>query len=152
SRTPVGGCKPAPSSVHWRCDDVVLASPSAPTRDGRPRRGSSMRMRTSVMAALSIVLFVLAGAGTAEAATLTVTTSSDELTTSGQCSLRKAIRNANPAPRLHPDCVETGPYGADTITFQAGINPILTLAGAGEIAAATGDLDLAGVLTIQGNG
>ena len=109
-----------------------------------------MGYRAGIAAVLGVMLCALAGVGTAQAATLVVDTSTDELTTNGQCSLREAIRNANANSRVYPDCVELGLYGTDTITVQAGVNPILTLTGFGEDAAATGDLDLAGTVTIQG--
>ncbi|HMT08267.1 MAG TPA: carboxypeptidase regulatory-like domain-containing protein, partial [Pyrinomonadaceae bacterium] len=57
------------------------------------------------------------------------------------CSLRGAVIASNALA------------GADIITFNAGINPQLTIssAGAAENAAATGDLDVNGSLTITGN-
>src|SRR5215471_8247264 len=109
-----------------------------------------MRNRASIAAAFGFLLFALVGVGTVQAATLTVDTPNDELTNNGQCSLREAIRNANANSRVNPDCVELGAYGIDTIGIAAGVNPVLTLTGAGEDAAATGDLDLTGILTIQG--
>jgi len=60
----------------------------------------------------------------------------------GDCSLRGAIIASN-----------TNGVGLDTITFNAGINPVLTLSsGTGfDNVAATGDLDVNGSLTITGN-
>ena len=55
----------------------------------------------------------------------------------GHISLRSAIMAANARP------------GTDTIKLPAGTFQ-LTIAGAGEDAAATGDLDITGNLTIQG--
>ena len=59
------------------------------------------------------------------------------------CSLRGAVIASN-----------SNGTGADIITFNAGINPTLTITSAGgfENAAATGDLDINGSLTITGNG
>ncbi len=57
----------------------------------------------------------------------------------GTCSLRAAVQEANALA------------GADAITLPAGTYT-LTLAGAGEDAAATGDLDVTGELTITGAG
>ncbi len=59
--------------------------------------------------------------------------------TPGQCTLRAAVQEANALS------------GADTITMPADIYT-LTIAGAGEDAAATGDLDITGDLTITGAG
>jgi uncharacterized repeat protein (TIGR01451 family) len=82
-------------------------------------------------------------------ATLTVTTTADEvavnpaagtgLAADGQVSLRSAIQTANAIP------------GADTINVPAGTYT-LTIAGTGEDAAATGDLDITDNLTITGAG
>lgn len=61
--------------------------------------------------------------------------------TGSPCTLRAAIQEANASA------------GADSITFSAGGPFAITLAGAGEDQAATGDLDIApGGLTITGNG
>ena len=69
-------------------------------------------------------------------ATYTVTTTTD----GGAGSLRQAIIDANTS------------LGADTITFLSGGSYTLTIAGTGEDAAATGDLDITEALTINGAG
>ena len=85
-------------------------------------------MRTTVLysvphkllAALAVIAMMLAAlpAMPAHAASITVTTTVDELTTDGQCSLREAILNANNnASAGHPDC--TGGSGADTTAWSA---------------------------------
>jgi hypothetical protein len=58
----------------------------------------------------------------------------------GHCTLRAAVDEANANP------------ASDTITIAPGVNPMLTRAGAGENANATGDLDSRGTLTIHGGG
>src|SRR3990170_3213880 len=88
------------------------------------------------------LLLLLAGDRPAAAANFAVTKTAD--TADGacipsDCSLREAIIAANASP------------GADTITLPAAIY-ILTIAGANEDAAATGDLDITGDLTINGAG
>ena len=69
-------------------------------------------------------------------ATFTVTTTAD----GGPGSLRQAIIDANANP------------GTDTITFVGSGTYLLTIAGTGENAAATGDLDITDDLIIIGNG
>lgn len=99
---------------------------------------------------LAGLLALLAPAPTpAHASILSVTTTDDELTTNGRCSLREAIRNANANAQVHTDC----PPGdiEDTILLNAATYR-LTIAGANEDQAATGDLDLIGKTTIVGGG
>ncbi len=83
------------------------------------------------------------------AATLVVDTDNDELDGSpgnGACSLREAIDNANNDNGAQADC--TAGAGSDAITLPSGV---YTLAGAsGEDNNASGDLDITGVLTING--
>lgn len=108
-------------------------------------------------AGLRAVLTVFLGVGLllsgsprpVRAASITVTTTADELTTNGRCSLREAIRNANADAALHPDCPAGS--GDDTIVLPAGTYQ-LTIPGKLEDAALTGDLDLSGNLTISGVG
>jgi CSLREA domain-containing protein len=80
--------------------------------------------------------------------TITVNTTDDELNTDGDCSLREAIQAANTNAAV--DACTTG-SGADTITVPAGTYT-LTIAGAGENANATGDLDITDSVTINGAG
>jgi large repetitive protein len=109
-------------------------------------------MHTSYRLALVLgLLLTLTGAGPRVAAANTpivVTSTADEPDaapgngvcasgTSGQCTLRAAIMEANALP------------GTDTLTLPAGLYA-LTQAGAGENAATTGDLDILGDLTITG--
>ena len=63
----------------------------------------------------------------------------DGVCSAGDCSLREAILNANACP------------GAQTIRLPAG-GYTLTITGAGEDAAATGDLDITDDVTIVGEG
>ncbi len=109
-----------------------------------------MRLRTITTAALGGLAFSLLSAPPAWAATLQVTTASDTVDANigdgvcadanGECSLRAAVQEAN-ATR-----------GADTIRLVAGGNYTLSIAGAGEDAAATGDLDVSSGITIEGRG
>src|SRR3990172_2832229 len=90
----------------------------------------------------AVCLLLLAGDRPAAAANFTVTKTADTadgVCNPADCSLREAIIAANASP------------GADTITLPAAIY-ILTIAGANEDAAATGDLDITGDLTINGAG
>jgi CSLREA domain-containing protein len=58
----------------------------------------------------------------------------------GACSLRAAVDVANASPT------------ADTITIGGGVDPVLSRAGVGEDGNQTGDLDVYGVLTVEGGG
>src|SRR5687767_1162009 len=74
----------------------------------------------------------------AYAATITVTTTTDELNSDGDCSLREAIRAAN-----LDRGVDACPAGTatDTITLPPGTYT-LTIPGGDEDGALTGDLDI----------
>jgi CSLREA domain-containing protein len=84
----------------------------------------------------------------ATAATITVTGTSDELTSNGSCSLREAVQAANTDAAVN-DCAAG--TGADTISIPAGTFK-LTLTGAGEDANATGDLDVLNDARLRGAG
>jgi CSLREA domain-containing protein len=58
----------------------------------------------------------------------------------GDCTLRAAITEANATA------------GYDVITIASGVDPVLSVAGTGDEANATGDLDVAGDVRIVGNG
>lgn len=96
------------------------------------------------------VLWVAGPVPIAHAATINVTTTTDELNSDGDCSLREAIRAANTNTAV--DACLAGTTGADIINIPAGTY-MLTLTGATEDAALTGDLDITdtnGSLTING--
>jgi CSLREA domain-containing protein len=97
-----------------------------------------MRIRTGVALAASVAL---AAAANAHAATFTVTRTDDPVpgACDSDCSLREAVR-----------AVDAG-SGGDAIAIPAG-RFRLTIAGTGEDAAATGDLDLTKSITITGAG
>jgi CSLREA domain-containing protein len=92
-----------------------------------------------------------AAAVAARGAIITVNSTADTLIPGdGNCTLRKAINNANSnSDTTGGDCVAGA--GADTIILPAGIYT-LTIAGADEDNNATGDLDIRDDLTIQGAG
>lgn len=92
---------------------------------------------------LSVFLFI-----PAQAASITVTTTVDELKTNGNCSLREAIRAANLDTRV--DACPAG-SGSDTISLPAGTFT-LAIAGADEDNTLRGDLDIRSNLTIVGAG
>ena len=77
---------------------------------------------TAAIAALATLLAtgltLAAGTAPAQAAGLTVTTTADNTTADGACSLREAVGNANDDATTHPDC--PAGTGADTITFALG--------------------------------
>ncbi len=83
----------------------------------------------------------------AASATLTVTTTADELNHDGDCSVREAIQAAN--LRNAVDACPPG-TGHDLIDLPAGTYT-LSLAGSGDNAGLTGDLDIVRDLTIRGS-
>ena len=82
------------------------------------------------------------------AANIVVNTTDDELNSDGDCSLREAIQAANTDQAV--DACPAGSEG-DTISVPAGVYE-LVLAGAGEDANATGDLDILDDLKLIGAG
>lgn len=80
--------------------------------------------------------------------TITVNTTNDELNNDGDCSLREAVIAANTDTAV--DACPAG-NGADTIIVPAGIYT-LTLTGADENDAQTGDLDITSPVSINGAG
>ena len=113
-------------------------------------------MRTRLFVRFLLVLTVSVGAlgatpyGEGASATITVDTASDVIASDGLCSLREAIVAAN-TDSPFSDC--PGGSGADTLLLDPRVlqTSTLTLAigGGGEDDARTGDLDLAGRLTIS---
>jgi CSLREA domain-containing protein len=81
-------------------------------------------------------------------ADIVVDTTDDELNADGDCSLREAIQAANTDQAV--DGCSAG-SGADTISVPGGVYA-LALAGAGEDANATGDLDIVSDLRLIGAG
>jgi CSLREA domain-containing protein len=82
------------------------------------------------------------------AASIVVNTTDDELNSDGDCSLREALQSANTDTVV--DACAAG-SGTDTVSIPAGIYT-LSIAGTGEDANATGDLDITSNLTINGAG
>jgi CSLREA domain-containing protein len=94
-------------------------------------------MRTRSRRAVAVVALVLGSASGAQSTTITVNSTADSLAIDGHCTLREAIIAANSDTAV--DACAAG-SGADVVMVPAGTYT-LTLAGAGEDAAATGDLD-----------
>ena len=80
--------------------------------------------------------------------TITVTTFIDEINTNGNCSLREAIRAAN-LDAIVDNCTQGN--GADSIVLSSGTYT-LTIQGANEDFATTGDLDILANVNIIGTG
>jgi CSLREA domain-containing protein len=100
--------------------------------------------------AVGVVAAPLALVAPAAAATIEVTTASDELNNAPPCSLREAIRSANTDTGIG-GC--TAGSGADTITLRSGTYTlaIANVAVTDENNATTGDLDILGDITIKGS-
>ncbi|MFN8523436.1 MAG: CSLREA domain-containing protein [Chloroflexota bacterium] len=106
-----------------------------------------MVTRTLVALTVALLLSFAGLVGIADAATFAVNTTTDAVddtpgdgncrTASNQCSLRAAVMEANALG------------GSHTITLGTNTYPI-TIAGTGEDAAATGDLDVTANITVQG--
>src|SRR4051812_29745241 len=103
--------------------------------------------RPQGLVAAALLLGILAFPGGALAATITVNTTDDSLAADGKCSLREAVNAAN--ADAGGDCAAGS--GSDTIALPSGTFK-LTIAGAGEDANATGDLDLNSPIPIGGAG
>jgi CSLREA domain-containing protein len=86
----------------------------------------------------------------AQAATITVNTTADELNSDGDCSLREAIRAANTNTRVDA-CTAGSSTENDTISVPSGTYT-LTRTGENEDNATTGDLDIRGNLSLIGAG
>jgi CSLREA domain-containing protein len=112
------------------------------------------RLAASASAALLLVLgstiAVESPAVRAGSHTIVVTTTEDELNSDGDCSLREAVVAANTNAPV--DACPAGTPGHDLIELTSGATYTLTIAGAGEDAAATGDLDILEPLTILVSG
>ena len=115
-----------------------------------PQRTSRIIFKTSVI----LLALLLTGSLSAHAATIAVTTTTDELTAPGTgCSLREAIQNINNAALTYPECLDgagTGFGVSDTINVPAGTYTT-TLPGVEDLNAG-GDFDITKPLTITGAG
>jgi len=110
-------------------------------------RHSLSMLRFSLVVLVALLVALAAGAAV-QAAGIAVDTTTDELNSDGDCSLREAINAANLDEAV--DACAAG-SGADVITLPAGTYT-LTIAGADEGGNATGDLDVWDDLTINGAG
>ncbi len=97
----------------------------------------------------AVMLLALALSPPAIAGTISVTTTFDQLNGAAPCSLREAVDTAN-ADANSGGCTDANPAAADTIRLAGG-DYDLSRAGV-EDANASGDLDVAGSLTIAGDG
>lgn len=103
-----------------------------------------MRTKIYPVVFLIISLSVLLHTNTANATLIVVNSPDDAIGDDNKCTIREAIRaaNTNTASGINPNECPAGEDGAtDTIQMGALIH-ILTISGAGEEAALTGDLDI----------
>lgn len=104
---------------------------------------------TTRISLVGVFLFVGLFAARAHAATITVGTTSDDLTVNGNCTLREAIKAAN--TNLAVDTCSSGSAsGTDTVVLGANTYT-LTILGAGETNNGTGDLNIFSNVAIQGD-
>ncbi len=105
--------------------------------------------RLSAVVALLIGLVLASGVvPIAQAATITVTTTADDNTVNGNCTLREAIIAANTDTAVDACPAGSGP---DTIDLPAGMY-VLSIAPTSGDDATTGDLNITADLTIAGSG
>ena len=109
---------------------------------GRNRPLATDRNRTLTRLALTLLL---GWAGSAGAADIGVDTFADAIADDGRCSLREAVLSANQDVAFDTCAAGSGP---DRILLQAGGFYPLTIPGAGEDQAYTGDLDVTDDLTV----
>ncbi len=85
------------------------------------------------------------------AATISVSSTDDEYDDNGVCSLREAITNTNNNLNTFDECVPDGAYGDDVIILtDEMVFYTLSVDGSDENSNISGDLDVHGVLTLQG--
>ena len=111
-----------------------------------PRRIPSLIAFLPLVAALLGVPAFGPQATRAGATSIQVTTTEDELTVDGECSLREAVIAAN--TNLAVDACQAGNPGHDGIWLQPDAVYTLAIPGRGEDLAATGDLDVTESLNV----
>ena len=123
------------------------------TRSTFARRPSRPSLITTAFVALATILatgLIWVASPTAQAAaTITVTTTADDTTADGACSLREALGNANDDAATYPDCAAGS--GEDTIVFALGGPATIPV----ELSLAYSDADTTtidgdGLVTLQG--
>jgi len=103
-------------------------------------------MKTRILTFTALAF--LAASASSWAATINVNSTNDILSSGdGACTLREAVINANNDAATYSDC--TAGSGADTVELSAGVY-CLDIAGSGEDAGLTGDLDINSDMTITG--
>src|SRR4051794_9956896 len=138
------------SSAHWHLvlrDDRTYAG----HRYVRFHAGLGVQVMGTRLLAVLAVLAILGALGLvrpAYAATITVTTTTDEFGGGAGCSLREAIQAAN-TDAAFGGC--SAGSGDDTIALPAGTY-ILSIAGANDDLNQSGDLDIRSNITINGAG
>jgi CSLREA domain-containing protein len=113
-----------------------------------PQRWSRL-LFAAALVAVALVAGILGFTRAAQAAAITVNTTTDEYNTGPNCSLREAIQAAN-TDTAFGGCAAGS--GADTITLPSGTYQSTINPGPDENANAAGDFDIASSITIQGAG
>jgi CSLREA domain-containing protein len=112
-----------------------------------PMKHALLRLTMAASLIVSLVASLIWVVEPAQATTITVTTTADDILANGNCTLREAVIAANTDAPV--DACPAG-FGADTITLPAGTFTF-SLAGIDENAAATGDLDIVDDLNLVGD-
>lgn len=108
-----------------------------------------MRTFSRVFAVAAVLTGSFALAPAAQAATIAVTTTADELNTDGDCSLREALASANDDGGPNADACTPG-SGADIISLPAGTYTRAVVSGFAVTSPIT--IDPTGIVVIDGDG
>jgi CSLREA domain-containing protein len=134
---------PKPIGTPHAAGDLLIATVRS---GGAAAQSRGYRLRAYGGLLVSLTAAWLAAAGSAPAATIHVTAKDDSVADNGDCTLREAVISANEDRAV--DACAKGVY-IDTIQLESG-NYQLSIPGALENLAATGDLDLTDPVELVG--
>jgi CSLREA domain-containing protein len=136
--------------LNWprQLSDAKLGAEGVPM-SRRMRRSDIARLCVGVVGITAASIAVPTERSVAALATIVVTTTTDDYTTNGNCTLREAIASANLNQAI--DACPAGNNGTDTIVLQPATY-VLGIEGRDESGDLTGDLDIAESVNIVGAG